>query len=73
MKWVPNTVQVARALMQYNLAVTYANRTEFDKALAALTEVSTKVIKVCSPKFQMAKMLWKMIVWSFKFQVCKKK
>ena len=36
---MPNTVQVARALMQYNLAVTYANRTEFDKALAALTEV----------------------------------
>ncbi|RUS91989.1 hypothetical protein EGW08_000202 [Elysia chlorotica] len=42
-KWLPNTVQVARALMQYNLAVTYANRTEFDKALFALTESSDKV------------------------------
>ncbi|GFR73851.1 CCR4-NOT transcription complex subunit 10-like, partial [Elysia marginata] len=42
-KWVPNSVQVARALMQYNLAVAYSNRTEYDKALTALTESSDKV------------------------------
>ena len=37
--WIPGTVGVARALMQYNLAVAYAMRTEYARALKALTEV----------------------------------
>ncbi|BFZ19332.1 hypothetical protein BsWGS_22371 [Bradybaena similaris] len=42
-KWQPSSVPVARAFMQYNLAVAYAMRTEFEKSLKALTESSEKV------------------------------
>ena len=38
--WSPANVTVARALMQYNLAVAYSMRTEFQRALKALTEVN---------------------------------
>uniref|UniRef100_A0A0B6ZK74 CCR4-NOT transcription complex subunit 10 n=1 Tax=Arion vulgaris TaxID=1028688 RepID=A0A0B6ZK74_9EUPU len=43
LKWLPASVTVAKALMQYNLAVAYAMRTEYEKALKALTESSEKV------------------------------
>lgn len=41
--WTPGGVTVARALMQYNLAVAYSMRTEFTRALKALTESSERV------------------------------
>ena len=37
--WIPNDVPKARAYMQYNLAVCYATRGEFDKAMATLALV----------------------------------
>ncbi|KAH9489763.1 CCR4-NOT transcription complex subunit 10 [Bulinus truncatus] len=42
-KWSPDNVPVAKGLMLYNLAVAYAMRTDYDKALKALTEASEKV------------------------------
>ncbi|CAL1547442.1 unnamed protein product [Lymnaea stagnalis] len=42
-KWSPNSVTVAKGLMQYNLAVAYSMRTDYEKALKALTEASEKV------------------------------
>lgn len=38
--WIPADVPKARAFMQYNLAVCYATRGEFDKAMATLALVS---------------------------------
>uniref|UniRef100_A0A2C9L9D5 CCR4-NOT transcription complex subunit 10 n=1 Tax=Biomphalaria glabrata TaxID=6526 RepID=A0A2C9L9D5_BIOGL len=43
LKWSPDSVTVAKGLMQYNLAVAYAMRTDYDKSLRALTESSEKV------------------------------
>ncbi|XP_012941686.1 CCR4-NOT transcription complex subunit 10 isoform X2 [Aplysia californica] len=41
--WSPSSVGVARALMQYNLAVAYSMRTEYGRALKALTESSERI------------------------------
>jgi len=41
--WSPLSVGVAKALMQYNLAVAYSMRTEYSRALKALTESSERV------------------------------
>ncbi|XP_059177053.1 CCR4-NOT transcription complex subunit 10-like isoform X2 [Physella acuta] len=42
-KWSPPNAVVAKGLMQYNLGVAYAMRTDYEKALKALTEASEKV------------------------------
>ena len=41
--WIPADVPKARAFMQYNLAVCYATRGEFDKAMATLALASRQV------------------------------
>ena len=44
--WIPNDVPKARAYMQYNLAVCYATRGEFDKAMATLALVCYILLKL---------------------------
>ena len=60
--WIPSDIPKARAYMQYNLAVCYATRGEYDKAMATLALVRLSPLFVKSCKFGICTKFWLMVI-----------